>query len=294
MDAWHRALHGKEIVVVAYGGFIESFVSLCFLEIVNYLSPGKKLFWLGNNRFASLVEVNGLAQICESDVSKETFANYPVPLFMDRDNHAFFNCLNNYLQVKTWYGANGYKDKRPLFQQILRNTMIPWEMHYLPQLRNPKCSDELSQWAQLNHFHFNQPYVCVFPDRGLSDHQKTSALGWNESQLKAFAAMLRRVGISMIVFTSQSQKYYGVPINCLPVRIDFILNLLPAAAAVLSEEVDLLLVAAVISSAKLISKPLKNEFNLNNNVRFLRHETVIYTDKTLTPLTAFNAVRGDI
>src|SRR3990167_86537 len=90
MDAWHRALHGKEIVVVAYGGFIESFVSLCFLEIVNYLSPGKKLFWLGNNRFASLVEVNGLAQICESDVSKETFANYPVPLFMDRDYYYFF------------------------------------------------------------------------------------------------------------------------------------------------------------------------------------------------------------
>lgn len=290
-EAWRHALHGRDAVVVAYGGLIESFVSLSYLEILNYTMPSVKLHWCGNLKFKPLISINGLGSFEETNI-KDIVSNYPVPLFMDQKDNVFFNCLNNYLNVKPYYGGKGYHDKKPIIRQIFRNSTFKWDTHYTPQLRNLNCDLELKRWAQSAKFQFKRPYVCVFPEAGWSQHDQ-SMLNWTDAELKAFSMMLKQADISVIVFTNYPNKYNN-SIYTIPIRLDFMFNLIPNAKAVLSKDIDMLLISNMISSATLIGRPYKNELSLKKNNYFIERQNVIYTDKALTPYAAFNAIRGDV
>lgn len=291
--AWNKAVGCRDVVVLSYGGLFESFVSLSLFEIMNYSSTSTKLMWSGTRRYEPLVKMNGLATVCPVILPEETTQNYPVPVFLDKSNNVYFNCLNNYIRVNAYYGEFGYKDHRPVIQQLTENFMIPWETRFLPQFRNLKLlKDEIDKWTRLSKFQFNRPYVCVFPDCGLSQH-KQSMLGWSDNEIKALAAMLRQVGISTLVFTDNPGKYYASSAYVLPAKVEYILLMLKSAKAVLAEEIDLLLIAEMVSSARIIAKPAKNELNLYKNQRFLGTSNVIDTIKGLTPVKAFNAICGE-
>lgn len=291
-ESWKLALNDRNAIVTSFGGLIEAFTSLCLLEAINYVSPQTKTYWCGDLKFKSLVAANGLAAFSDLELNQTILQNYPVPLFMDQEKNVYFNVLNNYIEVKTYHGAKGYHDKKPILRQILRNTMMDWDDRYIPHLRNLRCMEEFGRWAKTAYFQTNRPYVCVFPDRGMSRHA-CSTLNWTDTQLKAFAAMVKQQGFSPVVFTDRVGRFAGSVVYALPVRLDLIAAMLPNAAAVLSEEVDYLMMANLLSTAKLISRPTKNELSLQRNNRFLKKQNVIYTTKNLTPLTAFNAVCGN-
>lgn len=293
-DAWTKATKSRDVIVLAHGGLIESFVSLSLFEALNYASSPSKLMWAGNPQFESIVKMNGLGAICPVPIPPKTVQDYPVPVFLDKSSNTYFNCLNNYLDVKTFYGEIGFKDHRPIVQQIVTNFVIPWENRFIPRQRNNQLSKkDLESWAKISRFQFNRPYVCVFPDRGLSQHN-LSTLGWNEAEVKALASMLRQKGISCLVFTNNAGKYYASHAHVLPAKPEYMVMMLEFAKAVLSEEVDQLIIAEMISSSKIIARPSKNEVNLYKNRRYLKSSNVIHTIRALTPVRAFEAICGEI
>lgn len=288
--SWKQALDQREVVVVAYGGLLETITSLSFLELINNRHPGKSLRWAGDPKFAQLAQAQGLASIHQ--IPKAILNNYPVPLFLDRKNSTYFNCLYNYRHVKTYYGELKYRDRRAAVEQVFRNAMQPWSVTYIPKLRKNVMPPELVQWAKSCHFRFNQPYVCVvLDDTGLSIHSQRS-LKWTERQLVAFSQILHQRGIATIAFTKIPGRYYNTPVLSLPLRLDFIMQLIPGAKAVLSCNPDFLIVAAMMSKAKLIAEPLRNELNLLKNSKFLGTRNDIYTAKRLSPSFAADAI-GD-
>ncbi len=290
LDVWKKIVHGKKITVVAHGGLLESYFSLCYLEILNYLVPSNKIHWCGNIFFNPLVHLNGIATV-NINCPQSILSKYPTPIFMDKDKNIYFNCLNNYQIVKPYYGGSGYKDKSPIIKQILRNSLTSWENHYAPKFRKlGSLSDSFVNWSKANKFNLRNPYICFFYDIGWSEHKLN--FKWNENQVKSLAAMLKQQGISTLLFTKYPYKFYNSSAYCIGTDLENIINLIPKSIAVLSDCVDFSFLAMMLSdSSKIIMKSTGRKFSPLSNVKFIglpRNNIVI--KKCLTPLDVFYTI----
>lgn len=282
VNIWGNILQNRNAVVVVHGGLIESFVSLIYLEIINHLAPNKKIYWYGDSKFHQLIWLNGLASICATEISPDILSKFPVPIFLDKKEFFYYNVLNNYLNIKTIRGTFSYKNKKPILEQLFKNTTLAnWNISYIPQIRKNINFIELKAWAKINNFSFTQPYVCIFPDRGVSIHPE-SFLGLTITQIKSLAAILKQAGVTLICFTQDINKYHN-SVYALPPKIDYILYMLPKAKTILSEEVDYLLLGGMVSNAKIIGKNYKHYLNLEKNMKFIERNNVIYSCKELNP-----------
>jgi hypothetical protein len=290
LDVWKKIVDDKKITIVAYGGFLESYFSLCYLEILNYLIPNNKIQWCGNTFFNTLVHLNGIATI-NINCPQSLLSRYPTPIFMDRDKNIYFNCLNNYQIVKPYYGGFGYKDKSPIVKQILRNSLTSWENHYIPKFRRlGSLNDGFINWSKVNKFNLRNPYICFFYDVGWSEHKLN--FRWNENQVKSLAAMLKQQGISMLLFTKHPYKFYNSSAYCIGIDLENIINLIPKSIAVLSDCIDLSFLAMMLSdSSKIITKSTGRKLSLLSNVKFLGlARNNIFIKKLLTPLDVFYTI----
>lgn len=288
LDVWNKVTANKDITVVAFGGLIESYLSLCYLEMLNYIIPGNTLYWCGDARFDSMAILNGIA-IPEQTVPKPILSKYPAPIFLDANKNVYFNCLNNYLTVKPYYGGKGYLDKTPIAKQLLRNSTMPWDNQYIPKFRKLAIPASLLQWSKIVKFDVNKPFVCLFQRLGWSNH-KASALGWNEVQIKALSSMLRQRGISTIIFTHNPGKFYGSSAYCLTPSMEHILYAIHKAKAILSEEVDFLLLAMMSSNAKVIMKKVSKHLSPIQNSRYLGIHKSIFVGKRWSPPEVFDII----
>lgn len=295
LDVWNKAINSKNIVVVSYGGLIESYFSLCYLEMLNYITPNSKIYWCGNTKFNPIVHLNGIAKT-EAYCPKEILSRYPTPLFIDKINNIYFNCLNNYKVVKPYYGGKGYIDKSLISKQLLRNSALPWNIQYIPKFRNINFpSKEFLNWSRLVKLDLNKPYVCFFYDLGLSEH-KISTIKWNETQIKSFAAMLKQQGISTLMFTKNPSRFIGSALYCFSsINFDSIIYLLEKAQAVLSDEVDFLFLAMILSkTSKIITRKTNRKLSLKLNSEFLNiQRNNILVRKNPTPYDVFNIINSN-
>ena len=221
LNIWKELISKKDIVVVANGGLIESFVSLCYFEMMNITSASNKLFWIGDHRFDYLIKTNGLATISNVTISNEILSKYPTPIFLDNSNNLFFNCLNNYLIYRSWYNIKGIKNYRPILDQLFINSLTNWNCDYLPNMRRMIFpSKELLSWCKVAGINLNNPYICIFPDKTNLSIHKESCLQWDNIQIKALAACLKQKGISTIVITNDSTKYYNSNVYTIPIKLE--------------------------------------------------------------------------
>lgn len=294
LDVWKKIIKNKSITVVCYGGLFESYLSLSYLEMLNYITPKNKLFWCGNDEFSSLVSLNGLAQLTDN-CPPHSLRNYPVPIFMDTTGDVYFNCLNNYQKIAPYYGGKGYKDKTTIAKQLFRNSTLPWELQYLPKFRNIENNyDGLGTWIRATRFNVNKPYVCICLETKFSNHP-VKTLTWNEDDIKYFADILSRQGISTVVITRHPGKFYNPAFYCLPsLKLDTILPFLYNAEAILSDEIDLLLVGMISSStSKVITRQINKTYDLHKNAHYLKiHRSNLHMLSKLTPLHAINIING--
>lgn len=290
LDVWNKITLGRNIIIVAYGGLIESYLSLCYLEMLNYIVPSSKMYWCGDQKFNLLARMNGIA-VAEQVCPKELLSRYPSPIFMDGDKNVYFNCLNNYQVIKPYYGGKGYKDKSIISKQLLRNSTLSWDKQYIPKFRKLEFpTKEFSQWSRVSRFDLNRPYICIFQNLGLSNH-KVSALKWNDTHIKALSAMLRQKGISTLVFTKNTNKFYGSSVYCAPLSLETIIYVLDTAKAILSEEIDFLLLAMMSPKIKIIMNPVKKQFAIDKNSKFFNFQRDnVFVSKHLMPLDAFNII----
>lgn len=289
----------KQSVVVAHGGLIESFFSFSIIEALHLIHPTKQFYWLGDNRFHELLNRNNLAKPSKVVFSKEFAESYPVPIFLDKLNCSYMNCLNNYLNIKTFDQVHVRRSKDPILKQIFDNSLMPWDLRYIPKIRKQELSHEVNEWSKINKFYFNKPFVLINTDNSFSDHN-VSCLDWSVQEIKSFGAMLHSFGISVVVATKNKSAYYDSCIISVTPNLDFMFSLIPKAILIMSEKIDWLLVGALISDAKLVMKETKrkivqrvhkSEYDLINNCKFLGLNPDIYMEKEIKPIDIFNFIR---
>ena len=134
-----KLIKDKNINVISYSGLIEAFFSLSIFEYYNKFMPYKKLYWSGNKDFEYLLSLNKLSKL--SNIEELVVKNYTIPLFLDKEDGLYFNCMNNYLRLNNYKGQFIEKNRDNIFKQIFDNSLIKWDKEYIPKIRN----DELSQ-----------------------------------------------------------------------------------------------------------------------------------------------------
>lgn len=281
-------LKDKQIIVAAFGGLFESVCSFGILENLNFFMPELPLFWSGHEKFKNILHMNGLAHF-KTGLNPDILLEYPVPLFFDATDKAIFNCLNNYLNVHTFYGSKAYFDKRSVVRQIVEKGLLPWNVDYRPRLRQIDDIKPLDDWMRIRKFQINQPFIVIIPDTtGHSLHER-KCLNWNLTQIKAFNSLARSAGFNVLIFDDCVNKYQAeTDLFILPINLEYIIYFLSKASAVLSQEIDYLLVTNLIGQARIIALRQFNQFKLSKNNRFLSKKNVILTKRdTLSPLEAF-------
>lgn len=276
------SLSGKDIVVAAFGGLLESFYSFSILEMMNYLMPGNQLYWVGNSKYYSMLKLNGLAKPFDK-ISQETLKRFPIPLFFDKDNCAYFNCLNNYLKKYSYYLKFGYKDKRAAIKQIVENGLISWSPRFIPKWRYVSSSQ--------NRFGLKTgtPYIIIVPDSTGLSQQNIDVLRWTNRQIRSFVSMLYPA-YKVLILSTEPGKYFGMNAEVIPFSLKTLLELLPKAYGVLSKDVDVLFLALGISNAKLFACRVRKPFYLCKNAMFLGKRPDIYEIKQLTPEKAWQRI----
>ncbi|HVI41750.1 MAG TPA: hypothetical protein VM577_13950 [Anaerovoracaceae bacterium] len=286
---WNSVLKEKKVITLSFGGLLESFFSFCILEAINRTFPHLPLHWAGDSKFLPILQMQGLAKYY-SKFDPAILEKFPTPVFFDKQDGAYFNCLLNYFNVKTYYGTKGYKDQRVASRQIFEKGMIPWDPEFIPKFRNNTLSTELNNWMKTSKIILNQRFVIILPDKtGYSQHN-IIGLDWTPTQVKAFGEMLSQRNIAPLVFSNNPHKYYDPALHVLPVKLDFLFQLLPKAKAILSKDIDFMFVGQALSEAAIFSKPLKKAFDLNKNNKFLGKDNLIYYSKNLLPLEVFNKI----
>lgn len=292
-ELFNYSLIDKVITVIANGGLLESYFSLAIFEALHFMNPIRELYWEGNQLYLNLLKYNNLAKPTANVLGQKFVERYPVPLFFDKLNNAYFNCLNNYINVKTFNLKYFEQSRDPVLKQIFSNALIPWDIDYIPKLRTFKYnSEEFNIWSKSNRFYINRPFVLIIPDKSYSIHD-VSCMDWSIHEIKAFAAILQNYGIAVVIPTLNKAAYYDSPFICTaPPTLEFILPLMENSSLIISKEIDFLLLGLLISKAKLAMLDLKKnvEFNLNFNKIYIGRDNDIYVKKQLKPIELLNFI----
>lgn len=266
---WECVQQRLNTTVVAHGGLIESFMSLAYLEMLNYHLPKTELFWCGNDEFTKLIEWQGLAKV-SNVIDCHIIKNYPVPIFMDSGVGSYFNCLNNYLKIHTCLGKFVTKSTEPIMKQLWNNSTQKWNTLYTPKFRNLEHSSEFIRWAKVVNFPIKAPYVCIIAEQTKLSQHNCSMLKLEETQIKAVGAVLKQQGINTVVFTHNYGRYYNTSVYTLPPKLDYFMYLIPNAKAILSEDIDILLVSILMSKAKIVCRKPRKIFGIFNNINAMK------------------------
>jgi hypothetical protein len=292
INNWKRAIDDREIVIVNFGGLFETYFSLSYFEALNKLHPQKDITFNGQEQFSQLININGLGN-CNSLINKEQAIKYPIPIFLDKSNHTYFNCLNNYLYIKNSNGKNEFKRRSALSKQLFENSCLDWNINYTPQLRNLKLSNVFKEFKQFKKFDIDRPYVLIFPDNnsGFSMHS-ISMLGWTVAQVKSFVSMTSSKGIQTVIITKHIGRYTGINSLVLAPKLDNILSLIEKSSVILSDEVDFLLIGLLLSkNGKIIARDVNKEFSIKKNQKYLGTNNKLYLAKELEPIKVFKEIK---
>lgn len=291
MAAWSKAIDIHNPIVVCNGGPLEAYCSTMYFEMLNMHFPGKKLLWSGSPKYSNLIAMNGLAGFAENRIDDETLSRFPTPIFMDRLSNCYLNCLSNYIYSYPISTGDRKKNYRPLVKQMAANMTQPWQELYMPQIRNwGNVPQQVAQWAKVHQFDMNRPFALITPDVGTSIHPQ-SALGWSDMELKAFTAMASQAGIQTLICSSKPQLTQTAAWFC-KAPIEWQIYFATKAKAVLSEQVDMLIIALFVNPViKVLSKKLKSPWSIKQNGKFLGR-TDIYELGELSPYWAFQTIMG--
>jgi hypothetical protein len=284
-ETWHRALDGRDIVIVAFGGLVESFFSLCVAEALVSFDSSHNVYWLGNSEYLFLSSAQGLCKPSLINLTNDILKKYPVPLFFDNDKNAYFNVLNNYLCRVSYWGKYPEVVKAPIFEQMAKNIMVPWR-NYVPKLRN-LGTDFVDELCRMRRIHQKAKIVTIILNNNEDDR-----LNWSLVNLKEFSQLAAHKGLKVIVFTHNVGALYGTNILANKYDIRNILQTIRKSWLVLSNDINWSLISLAISNAKLMSESVEDQYSLLKNAEFLGVNTDIFTDSDLSPIGVFRICEG--
>lgn len=286
-ETWHKVLDGRNIIITAFGGVLESFFSLAAAEALVSFDPGHRVFWLGDPAYSAFVRAQGLCKASTINLTKDTLKNYPTPLFFDQDENAYLNILNNYLVRLSYWGK--YPDQRtaPALEQMFENVMVPWRQNFVPKLRalGTEFYDELCRTGQVR----SRSRIVLVVLKPTQD----DALSWILQNLKEFAQLVNSKGLKVVVFAPNTRMFYGTKIIAHEYDIRKILQVMKKSWMVFSSDVHWLLIAMMVSDAKVMGRHMEGPFDLYKNAEYLGATNDIFTDqKWMSPIDAFTICEG--
>ena len=163
--------------------------------------------------------------------------------------------------------------------QIVEKSTSDWNIKFIPKMRALE-QEKISNRA---------PYILLFPDRTEMSQHEFSGLDWDIRQIRSFAAMLQP-NYRLIIMANNTNLYFNMNAEVIPFSINTMMKLIPKAYAVLSKDVDILMISLALSNAKIFSQSLPRHLDLNKNNKWLLKENDIYTVKKLTPEYTWNYI----
>lgn len=283
---WCKVTEGRDIIITAFGGILESFFSLSIAEAISSFDPSHKLYWLGEPNCEILANAQGLCKVSDIKLTKDILGNYPVPLFFDKNNNVYINALNNFLVRKSYLGKYPEQVDTPVVQQIFQNSMIPWN-DYTPKMRKigSEFYDEL---IRINRIHHKSKIITIIQNTVSDD-----VLQWNNHNIKEFAQLARLKGFKIVLFTKNRLLFHGTKMIVHEYNLRNIIQVIQKSWMVLSTDVNWLLISLSLSNAKIISKHIDGAYNLFKNAEFLKSHNDIFTDQGwVSPIDAFTICEG--
>jgi len=287
---WNRFISPRKNIIVSHGGLIESFFSLSIAEVLNFIYPEKQVYWCGNPEYKELINFNGLLKFNDFQISEEISNTYNTPIFFDKENNVYFNCLNNYLEKKSYDLKNKKNNKEPILKQIFSNSLIDWSQVYIPKIRKYE-NIKFEKWCAVNKFYKNSTYIIIIPERTRFTKHNVSCLKWSQNRIKALSSILYTYGISTVVFSDNYLKYKNQNNFVAPLSLDILTSMIKDCKLIMSEDIDYLLMSMSLSDAIIVSKNLKNKFSLYDNKDFLGVDSHIVTSKDLQNLEILNLIK---
>ena len=241
-------LQNNDLTVIAYGGLLETYCSLYVLEALNLNVPSANLYWEGNPAFKLLIETNGLAKMSKNILGEKVVYQYPLPVFFDKDDKAYFNCLYNYFPINT-------RQKMTPAHKIFTRNIFGFDKKYLPKMRDVCYPESLAKSLMLQKIDPNKFLVVLFPDKAQGSLHDVDCLGWGVKSIKSFYSMLKQSGIQLVIATNTASKYYEFP--CVSLNIENAIYLLSSANVILSRTVDYLHVGYMMGAATMSKQNYK-------------------------------------
>ena len=282
---WQRVLNDKDFVISCYGGLLESFFSLLYSEILLKIEPYRNVYWMGNEDQYKIVNYQGLTKIFEYNLGIETLKDYPVPIFMDAENNAYYNVLNNYLITKSFKSNKVIDTDGCISKQLLSNLMIPWD-DYSIKLR--KFDDyKYKSWKKESGIE-NNKFIVILPKS--NSYHSVDCLGWDDRMISELASMVRHLGYK-VISCNDSYSRSTLVVNASS-KIDVVLGLIMDGAVLLSKSIDYLLISMLISDISILSRELDGIYNINENMDFLGCNNMFYSDIDLHPRDVFDFIES--
>lgn len=285
-ETWHKVLDDKTIVIAAYGSYLESYFSLSVAEMFAKLDPNKKVYWIGNSKYEMFASLQGLCKPCNINLTKNEIDKYPVPLFFDKKDNAYFNVLNNYLIKTSYWGLYPKMMHGPILKQIFENVMVPWN-GYIPKMRNLGTDyfDELVRTGVLKD---RSRIITLILNNNISD-----VLNWNIHNIKEFAQLVYNKGFRLVVFSTFSNLFHGTKVISCDFDIRKMLQILSKSWMAISNDIHFSLISMMASDCKILGAALDGPMNLVKNAEFLDvHNDIFSYRDWISPLDAYTICEG--
>lgn len=291
-EVWNRAFNRDKCTFVCNKGFLESVYTLCLIEAFHKKFPLGKAEFISNG-FDYIYESQGLAKKSKHNITNQMLKKYPSPIFFDKPGNIYVNCLYSYINIVNKFGKYLFHNvSKTVFHQIYKNIMLSWEESYIPLLRKIEIPLKLKELCEQYKFNFKNKYIVIIADRTeLSKHGPT-CLNWNSNDIKSFVDMFKGTDYKVVIFSKVPHKYYGIKALSLPIRVDYILYMMHYANVILSEEIDFLLSALLISKAATFSLKTFDEFKIEKNIKDMQIDRVHYSIDDIRPINVFLKLVG--
>lgn len=267
LEIWNNSILNKDgdFYIVSFGGMIESFFSLSIAEAIKSIKSNVNIKWIGNNKYIDFLDMQKLCKIGDVAINKTHLKQYPTPIFFDKNDNVYFNILNNYLTKYSYWGLQPKEVKEPIFKQIAKNITIPWNDYY-PRIRKVNC-DFLNNFVKTKNIKPKTKIITIV----LNDNVKDNVLNWNLHNIKEFVQIFYLKGYKVVIFADNIYKYHGM--NCSVFEMSNLWNvvqMIQRSFAVLSNNIDWLLISLLVGDSALFSNMPKDErYDLFANSEFL-------------------------
>src|SRR5690606_18313295 len=246
----------------------------------------RKVYWLGNPEFETLVKLQGLCKPCKINLTKSDLEHYPTPIFFDKNENAYFNVLNNYLIKTSYWGLHPETVNDPVLKQIFANVMVPWN-GYFPKMRN-LGSEFFEELIRTGRIRDRSRIITLILNDKIED-----ILKWNLHNIKEFAQLIANKGIRVVVFSKHSNLFHGTKIIAFDFNIRNILQLINRSWMVLSNDINLLLISMMSSDCKIMGPSIDGPMNLLKNAEFLEVQNDIFSSRNwISPIEAYTICEG--